>query len=307
MRKPGHSWQDNELYDVFQPLIGPHGVSLYCNLSRRAYGEVLEYSLRELGDKTGMSRMTVARTMAVMEHLGMVRVRIGRGSAAGEFALVDLKDLAEALGARPIQNGKSHLLDAEALTRLRAECAAVRARLDGRGAERTLDGCVPQGDTKDCGKPSVCVPQRDTSAAVVCQNEGVCVPPEGHATFSVSRPKQKTNTPPLPLPPAGGGRGDSDARLDHEAGRVAQACGATARGVARAIRAQMAMRGGDPEELAVRMIAAWEEYSRIGDELLRFTWGARRFFGEGHWANAALWPIDKDRRELARGARVGFA
>ena len=323
-RRPGHCWQDNELLDVFQPIIGPQGVSLYVNLSRMAYGASFEYSARGLEEATGMSRMTVWRTMAVLEHLGMVRVQAARGSARGKCDLMDLKELAEALGARPIQNGKSHELPAAALARLKKECAAVRARLVGAAAATTDAGagvCVPVGDANSGGKLPFCVPVGDAPGTFVSQNEGVCVPLEGHASFSVSKHKTAKQEPTPTPPGAGGERRDGlpvlngepeDAvTLDLQALRVATACGTDVRGVVRAIRGQLAMRVKPLEapalaEMADRMIAAWREYSSWG-EFLRFPWGLRKFFGEGKWDTPALWPIDMEKYSASRGARVGMA
>lgn len=303
-RRPGHCWQDNELYDVFQPIIGPHGVALYANLSRMAYGASFEYSARGLEEVTGMSRMTVWRTMAVLEHLGMVRAKAGRGRAKGECVLVDLKELAEALGARPIQNGNSHELLPAVRERLKKECVAVRASL-GRASAEAAPACVPVGDANSGGNLPFCVPVGDASGTVVSQNEGVCVPPGGHASFSVSKHKT-TKQVPTPTPPQAEG-----VLLDGEANRVAETLRFTAKAVRRAIRDQLEQaRKRSPEVstvgLADAMIQRWRDYSALG-EFLRFTWGPRRFFSEGHWANDDLWPVDWARYSMRQGARVGMA
>ena len=109
--------------------------------------------------------------------------------------------------------------------------------------------------------------------------------------------------------PADRGEPEAEAHLDREASRVAEACGTEARGVVRAIRAQMKLRAAreNPGDVGDAMIAAWREYAALGDELLRFVWGPRKFFGEGHWAVPALWPVDKERRDRAAAARVGCA
>jgi DNA-binding transcriptional ArsR family regulator len=62
------AWQDNELYEVFQPLIGPHAVSVYATLTRRAYpGQKIRYSVRDLAAKTGQSPATVSRSLEILE------------------------------------------------------------------------------------------------------------------------------------------------------------------------------------------------------------------------------------------------
>jgi hypothetical protein len=52
------------------------------------------------------------------------------------------------------------------------------------------------------------------------------------------------------------------------------------------------------------MIAAWAEYGGWA-ELLRFTWGPRKFFGHGHWERADSWPVDRERWAQERNSRVG--
>ena len=53
-RRPGHYWQDNELIDVFQPVIGALAVNVYVNLTRDVYGGEtrVRYSVRKLAKAT---------------------------------------------------------------------------------------------------------------------------------------------------------------------------------------------------------------------------------------------------------------
>jgi DNA-binding transcriptional regulator YhcF (GntR family) len=125
-RRPGFCWQDNELYDVYQPIIGAHGVVLYANLSRKAHGDECSYSLRILAAETGLDVVTIQRLLAMLATIGMVRMTSGVcGSVDGTLDLVDLKDLAEAHGAQPVQNRRSHVLSAERAEELRRQCEAL--------------------------------------------------------------------------------------------------------------------------------------------------------------------------------------
>ncbi|HVJ09712.1 MAG TPA: helix-turn-helix domain-containing protein [Acidisarcina sp.] len=53
------------------------------------------------------------------------------------------------------------------------------------------------------------------------------------------------------------------------------------------------------------MIENYRQYVTMG-EFLRFTWGPRKFFGDGHWINWQGWPIDQQRIDMRRGARAGL-
>lgn len=93
------SWQDNELFTVFQPIIGSPPSALYCHLTRLACGPSLQFTLRRLASETGRSCKTVSRNLSVLRHVGMVRLRTGRINQETECYLVDLKELARSLGA----------------------------------------------------------------------------------------------------------------------------------------------------------------------------------------------------------------
>ena len=89
--------------------------------------------------------------------------------------------------------------------------------------------------------------------------------------------------------------------------------GSSSEAVLAAIRKQLAqrVRPATTEGLvktADSMIVSWKDYSECGWRgWLRFVWGPRKFYGEGHWANCALWPIDEDRRDAWNNARLGVA
>jgi hypothetical protein len=297
-RKPGHCWQDNELYDVFQPVIGAQGAHVYAVMTRWIFGHRVKVGMgvREIATESGVSRSAAARSILAMEHLGMLRREAGRGSQSSLYELLDLKEAAEALGAQWNPERFSFQLS-------EARIAFLRTGLR-RFFERAR--CVSVGDTKVDEDSSVCVSVGDARGTPASQNEGVCVPPAGRASSYTTKHKTQ-EYPPLPLPPAGGER--EDHAIASEARRVKLVCGFTARGVERAIEAQLAQcaerePGVKASEQADVMIARWQEYVSLG-EYLRFPWGPRKFFNEGHWATPELWPIDRERLQMARSSSVG--
>lgn len=87
-----------------------------------------------------------------------------------------------------------------------------------------------------------------------------------------------------------------------------QACGFTNprlhAAIARAIQQRVAA-GEAADAVATVMAENWAQYCRDGP-LLRFVWSPRKFFGEGHWRNWELWPIDQARADAMRNAKVGM-
>jgi hypothetical protein len=93
---------------------------------------------------------------------------------------------------------------------------------------------------------------------------------------------------------------------------VMQACGFTSRGIRRVIEAQMQQeldRGESAGQVGLRMIAAWKEF-RANAHLLRYDWGASKFFGEGYWRNGDSWPWSEqalEKQRMQARAREGMA
>ena len=126
-RRPGHCWQDNELYGVFQPIVGTQAVSVYVNLTRDCYGETrVSYTLRKLADAMSVSRAAVWRNLAVLESVGVLRLIRGKGSGESSCELCDLKDAAEALGGVYNSRRSSFILSEEKLVELRARRQRAR-------------------------------------------------------------------------------------------------------------------------------------------------------------------------------------
>ncbi len=92
-RRADWFWVQNVLIDVFQPVIGPLGVTVYNTLCREVRRDVVDVTLRELGQGASVSKDTAARMLWKMQALGMVGVRqTGRGRKV--YVLFDLEDAA---------------------------------------------------------------------------------------------------------------------------------------------------------------------------------------------------------------------
>lgn len=305
-RKPGHCWQDNELYDVFQPVIGAQATHIFAAMTRWAFGHRVEMGVREIALESGTSRSTVQRAMLAMEKLGMLRIARGSGTAASAYDLLDLKESAVALGAEWNAQRSSHVLAPERARMLRAE----------------LKRSVPQGDTTNCGnlpvETTVSVPQGDSSGTLVSQKEGSSVPHRDR--ISSYRTKHKTTRLPSPTPPCEGGarRADSDSatsglrprsagdgerhRADSDSATsalrpqidaVMQGCRFSAKRLRNVIAEQLqgaVDRGKPAASASLRMIEQWKRFC-AGRALLRYDWGAAKFFAEGHWdEDSEQWP-----------------
>ena len=133
--KPGgFCFQENELYRVFQPIVGSAAVALYCNLTSMAFGydPTIRFSRRSLAARSNMSRGTIARELAVLERTGMLRLRLCGGNLQSEGELVGLKGLAESLGAVYNKRAMSLLLPPEKQESLKAQVAELRRALQGK-------------------------------------------------------------------------------------------------------------------------------------------------------------------------------
>lgn len=301
-RKAGYCWQDNELYDVFQPIIGAYGVNVYVHLTRHAAGTAVSVSLRELAGAAGIGKDTVRRALLGMELVGMIR----RG-AAGAFELVDLKELAAYYGGSYDFRRRSYVISAEKTDELRDQVRMVQAETQGKKTGMY----VSQRDESVSERDSARDAQRDTDAPPERQK---CLA-ERHATsYMNTKTKTKANTP-LPPSQARGGCARDD--VDEDAGLVdAVIC---ALGVAdpreeRRLRAVLltvvtqeravgasGLRG---EELQEMLVEAWNDYCRACPEL-RWTCLPRKFFASGLWRRPETWPY-RERPAASREATVGM-
>jgi DNA-binding transcriptional ArsR family regulator len=190
-RKPGHCWQDNELYDCFQPVIGPLAVGVYVRLTRECYGAAVQISLRDLASLTGISKSAVGRAMVVLERIGMVVVHRGSTKRIPAYALADLKELAVHYGATFDPRRSSYVFPAEVCQRLHRQVADISTE------SPYFHNGVPDGDTElHAGVPRqrVGVPPQGQSCP---RNAGKC-----DAPTSIKKSRNKKTTP---LPPFEGG------------------------------------------------------------------------------------------------------
>jgi len=219
-RKPGHCWQDNELYDVFQPIIGPMAMLVYLQMTRECYGHTVEFSLRELGTASGVSKDTAQRALGILELIGMVRrTRAGSVHVPAQYELTDLKELCRHYGGVMHRARASYILPP-------AEAGALRERvkeflLRGREPKRS-ESTVSVGDSsEECNKtahisarkdsideapaiPTVSVGDSNPDVpgdGTVSQNGVYCLPGE----TPLYNKTQNSKTNPTPTPPLPGG------------------------------------------------------------------------------------------------------
>lgn len=180
-RKPGHCWQDNELYDAFGPVIGPNAVTVYTHMTRQCYGTEIRSSSRELARDSGLSKDTVLRSMRAMERIGMLR-NVGRGSrSVAEYHLVDLKELAESHGGVYDRRRVSYVFS-------EAQTAALKAIATGAVGDSQKPATVAVGDSGLALCETDLAHQKPTTGA-----------PEAHVSFSAFQDsRQQDNPPPTP-------------------------------------------------------------------------------------------------------------
>ncbi len=163
-RAPGWHWEQNEIIDLWGPVIGAYGVAVYSVLSRFSRdNEVDELSAPRIAGLLKMSRSKVFSSLRQLEDLGL----LGRRSKPGgesTYLLADLKAL-------PV-----HQVDG---------CK------DG-GPSTTRTGPVHHMDGYRDANPST------TRTGPVHQGDGTR-PPGGLHKGSKTQ-DYKTNNPPTPLP-----------------------------------------------------------------------------------------------------------
>lgn len=118
---------DNEVVDIFSPIIGPHAGTIYTALVRNSYCKSqVEYSVRDMAKSTGMSSATAARARQILEKVGLIRVLPTSGNRKSVCELIDVKALANSLGARYDRKARAWTLPQSAADALRADIEALR-------------------------------------------------------------------------------------------------------------------------------------------------------------------------------------
>jgi len=306
-RNPGHCWQDNELYDVFQPVIGHVAAHVFAAMTRWCYGSEVRIGLRELAEEAGPGRSTVHRATMAMQAVGMIRIQGGRGRGSAAYELLDLKEAARALGAQWDPRRASYVLNKSQVQELKKRVAAALACVPQRDAtERPAEGdCVPQRDAKPCANSPVV-------SQFVSQKRGVCVPNRG--TPSITQRHKDIKTKPTPVSPPASGTGSVvsagstwDGKLDGATERLAMELDVSGRRQRKKLREAIGQYAHkermSPDEAVAAMIAAWREWRAYCDRTpyLRYRWGPVKFICDGHWRRLETWP-DED-PALVREAR----
>jgi len=177
------TWQDNELYKVFQPLIGLHAFNVYVNLTQKAYpGQKIRYSVREVAAITSQSPATVSRSLQILECTGLVRLHRSGGNGASECELVNLKELCKQLGGSRMRRAASLILPESTVEQLRTKIQQLRIEQSGKGSSKRERGRQSEA-RKGGGNLFPAVSQRNTSVLQV-----------KHQRFA-----RETQAPPHPL------------------------------------------------------------------------------------------------------------
>ncbi len=208
-RRPGWFWAENELVDVFAPLVGPYALAVFVTILRLCQGNsaLVEVSVRDIERawkhkdfRASLSRSSITRALSQLLAAGLLRLsREGTRSRPAEYLVGDLRDLAASLTVEQREN--------------------LLVRLEGQ-----RDRCVPQGDTpnfhsdlrkscgKACGKDQLSTEIPGTHVSP----RGTYVSPTG--TLSIKDSKT-INTPPTPS--AGGGEENDSSVPDLRAPKLA--------------------------------------------------------------------------------------
>ena len=196
-------WQQNELYDLFQPIIGATAHLIYTHLTRKAFDAKFRCSVRELARRTGLSHSTVSRALAVLESVGLLRVRAGGGNRASEIELVDLESLARRLGATHNKRTGMFGFPEETVDHLRAVVAKTQQKLQGKRKDVNAIQTIGEGSTDrqsldEGGGPSFfSLSERDTS--VLPERHQGCTRETQTGSQQIKR-KQNTRKQPIPYP-----------------------------------------------------------------------------------------------------------
>lgn len=222
-RKPGHCWQDNELYDAFGPVIGHHAVSVYTHMTRQCYGTEIRSSSRELARDSGLSKDTVLRSIRAMERIGMLHAVGGGPRAVAEYHLVDLKELAQHHGGTYDRRRVSYVFSAELTASLKALAtgpAAVRAGTTGSGGDSSSPSVQKVPVAVSDSTPGASGAVSDSSGPVLAPALALGKPTSGAVEACVSlSASQDSKLQDSPLPPGGG---STDRVSELEAFRVKQ-------------------------------------------------------------------------------------
>jgi hypothetical protein len=199
-RKPGHCWQDNELYDAFGPVIGPNAILVYVQMTRNCYGaESIRLSSRDLARDSGLSKDTVWRAMRAMERVGMLRAVSGGKGKLAEYHLTDLKELAARHGGTYVWHRQSYVFSPQQAVALKAIAAGAVGDVEPASTVSVGDSFPASTVSVRDSLPAPTVSVRDSAATELSHQKDRTVSPEGHPYT-----KQQNLIQNTPLPPKGG-------------------------------------------------------------------------------------------------------
>jgi len=196
----GWCWQDNELYTVFQPIVGACVVAIYSTLTAMSFGNPsVQYSVRILAKSTHLSATTVLRALELAECVGMMRLRKASGSQKSTCELVDLKKLAQGLGAVYKPKAASFMLPKEAVERLQADISNLKGIQQGeRNGTCTspLDPSVEIGNGTD-KLAAAAGSERNGSVSQTIRQRSTGDTQTG--TLLIKKKKEPKKSPPTPM------------------------------------------------------------------------------------------------------------
>jgi hypothetical protein len=304
-RTPGHAWQENELYDVFLPIIGPYAAMVWNTMTRLSYGADVEATLRELAARTVISKDTVARSIAVLGAVGMIEIL-----GDSRYRLIDLKVLVVDLGGVFLRQKASYELPVAQSDRLRVEVRRVLAQAQRKPVAQSDKAADVQEIVPVSPERQAC-PARATNLS--CQSD------KAGRVIDIQDTRNQENPSPTPSRKREGGcklhRPVCEVEqtiLRVHVPRVMDECSFLDRrgrrgGVFDTVFGvfMAEIHGGrDPAALAMLLAARWKEFQKHL-HLMRFQMGPRKFFAEGYWSNANAWPWDPKAVAIEQERRVG--
>jgi len=95
-RMPGHFWADNEVMDIYGPLLGAHGMAVYMALCRQAINGTGEckISTAAIARKLDISKGGAFNALTLIMQLGLARqLTAGTPRTPAVYVLADVKSL----------------------------------------------------------------------------------------------------------------------------------------------------------------------------------------------------------------------
>jgi hypothetical protein len=134
--KPPFCCLGNDIFDVFLPSMGANCFTILAYFERRVFSDPqLKHSVREVADTTELGVTTVLRSLEILQHLGLIKLKRFRGSKHSECQLLDSREAAERLGAEYHRKTLSFSLPPKIAQRLTLEVKALRHRQQGKRSQ----------------------------------------------------------------------------------------------------------------------------------------------------------------------------